>query len=65
MSKLKDFRLRVGLTQTAVAKKLKCTSSAVNQYESGKRTPRFETLVQLAKIYNCSVADFVEEKESV
>ena len=57
--KLIEKRKIAGLSQTAVAKKLGCTSSAVSQYESGKREPDFETLVKLAEIYGCTVNDFV------
>lgn len=57
--KMIEMRENAGLSQTAVADKLKCTSSAVSQYESGKREPSFETLVKLAEIYGCTVNDFV------
>ena len=57
--KLIEKRKIAGLSQTAVAKKLGCTSSAVSQYESGKSEPDFETLVKLAEIYGCTVNDFV------
>jgi transcriptional regulator with XRE-family HTH domain len=58
-TKLKEFRERAGLNQTEVAMKLGFTQSAVNQYENGKRTPNFETLVKLAEIYGCTINDFV------
>ncbi len=57
--KLIEKRVAAGLTQTAVADKLGCTASAVNQYENGKRQPSFEILVKLAEIYGCTVNDFV------
>lgn len=57
--KLVEYREAAGLSQTAVAEKLECTSSAISQYESGKREPSFEVLVKLAEIYGCTVNDFV------
>lgn len=57
--KLIEQREKAGLSQTTVAEKLKCTSAAISQYESGKREPGFETLVKLAEIYGCTVNDFV------
>ena len=59
LKKIIDKRISVGLTQTDVAKKLNCTPSAVNQYESGKRKPSFDTLIKLAEIYDCTVNDFI------
>lgn len=57
--KLIKQREAVGLTQAAVAEKLKCTPSAVNQYENGKRKPSFDVIIKLAEIYGCTVNDFV------
>lgn len=57
--KLIEKRESAGLTQAAVALKLGCTASAVNQYENAKRQPSFDTLIKLAEIYGCTVNDFV------
>jgi transcriptional regulator with XRE-family HTH domain len=57
--KLIEKRKLAGLSQAAVAGKLKCTPSAVNQYENGKRKPSFDVVIKLAEIYGCSVNDFV------
>lgn len=57
--KLVEKRLAAGLTQSAVAEKLGCTSSAVNQYEKNKRKPSFDIIIKLADIYGCTVNDFV------
>lgn len=59
VKKLIKFRKDAGLSQSDVAKKLKCTASAINQYENGKRKPSFDVLVKLAEIYGCTVNDFV------
>lgn len=59
--KMRKLRETAGLTQMEVARRLNCTSSAVNQYETGKRTPRFAVVVKLAEIYNCSVDAFIKE----
>ena len=58
-----EQREKSGLSQTAVASKLKCTPSAISQYESGKREPSFEILIKLAEIYGCTVDDFVSKEK--
>ena len=63
MSRLKFFREKQNLTQVAVSKMLGCTSSAINQYETGKRKPSFDILIKLSKIYGCSVDDFIDEEQ--
>lgn len=57
--KLIKYRKAAKLSQSDVARKLGCTAAAVNQYEKGKRTPAIDVLVKLAKIYGCTVNDFV------
>lgn len=58
--KLKEIRERVGLTQTAIAKKMGVTSATITQYEKGARTPNAEKMMQLAKILNVTVEDIVK-----
>ena len=47
-----------------VGKKLNVAENTISQWERGKRKPGFQMLVKLAKLYGCSVADFVDEAEA-
>lgn len=50
--RLKQLRKQNDLSQKDVAQHLKITVSALSQYETGKRTPKNESLLILAKLYN-------------
>ena len=54
-------RKKAGLTQMQVAKKLKITDSAVCQWESGDTMPTAKRLVELAKLYKCTVDKLLKE----
>ncbi len=58
--RLKQARLRLGLSQRAVPGVAQDTLSAL---ESGRREPRPSTLRRLADAYGVQVADFFEEVE--
>jgi transcriptional regulator with XRE-family HTH domain len=49
---IKSLRIREGLTQEELAKKLKISRSAVGMYENGKRLPDVETLEKIADYFN-------------
>lgn len=55
----RDLRIKTGLSQSKLALKIGITSSAVNQYEKGKRTPDVPTLIKLAKTLNVSIDEIV------
>ena len=59
MLNLKDFRLKKGLKIKEVAQSLNVTRVTIWNYENGKRTPNIDVLIKLAKIYDCSVVDFI------
>lgn len=61
MKKLKEFRLKSGLKIWVIVKRAGISRETLYNYETGKKKPKFETMVKLAKIYGCSVEDFVEE----
>lgn len=63
MAKLKQMREQCGLSVIQVAELMGLSRITVWSYESGKRNPSFEKLQKFAKIYGCTVNDFVEEKE--
>ena len=52
MSKLKFYRIRAGLTQEEVARRLSVNQAAVSNWERGTNPPLQKYRRQLAAIYN-------------
>lgn len=58
-AKLRYFRIKNDLTLDEVGSRLGMSASALSYYESGKRNPSPDTILQLCKLYNVtSVAAF-------
>jgi transcriptional regulator with XRE-family HTH domain len=59
--KLKKIREMRGLTQVALAKKVRMKQPYLARLESGAETnPKLETLRRLAKALRCKVSELVE-----
>lgn len=58
---LKRLRIERGLTQHQVGEKLGITKQAYSQWESGKHTPRFETIKKLADILGVTTDQITED----
>lgn len=54
--RLREARKKKGFTQNYVAKKIDSTYQTISNYERGERDPDTETLVELANLYEVSVA---------
>lgn len=52
--KLKLLRKQKGLTQLQVAKRIGVSKAVISNYELSNRTPPYEILIKLAKLYNVS-----------
>lgn len=63
MTTIRKLRKAKGLTQKQLAELIGVTESAVNQYESEKKRPKYETLLRLCEALGCSVADLIGEQE--
>jgi len=63
-NRYKNFRERLGISQTAAAEQLGITQGAVWQWENGKSNPSAEILPKIAKLYNCSVDELLCTEES-
>lgn len=55
----KKLRQEMGLSQSDVAKKLGIHQSNVSDWENDVSRPEYEKLIQLAKIYRCSIAELL------
>ena len=60
MLSIKAKREKAGLKLNYVAQRLNVSRITLWQYECGRRNPKIETLQKLAKLYGCTINDFVE-----
>ena len=61
---IKDIRLRKGLTQADVAAALGVSSVVYSRYETGKRQPSIDMLIQMAAIFGVTV-DFLLGRQDI
>lgn len=59
LKQLKKARLEAGLTQKAVAEKMKRPQSYISKCESGERRLDIIEMIELAKLYKKSLSFFV------
>lgn len=52
---LREMRLSAGLKQADLAKMLGYSQAKISEYESGKHSPRFETIQRWAETCGCEV----------
>ena len=53
--RLKQLRIAANLQQTDINKRMSLSSARYSQYESGKRRPDYELLIEIANLYGVSV----------
>lgn len=53
--RLKELRLKKGLTQTELGEKVGVKQNTFTNWENGKREPNFENLVKLADLLDVSL----------
>ncbi len=58
--RIKQAREEIGLTQLELAARLKCTQSALSNYELGKRKLNLTLLIEVAQILNKPIDFFTE-----
>ena len=56
--RLRDLRLRAGLTQAQLAERLGVTKSVVSFYELSERSPSPNVIIKLAEVFHVS-ADYL------
>ncbi len=52
--RLRELRLKHGLTQLQVARRLGLSKAVVSSYEAASRRPSYEVLIKLARLYGVS-----------
>jgi transcriptional regulator with XRE-family HTH domain len=57
-------RKKAGYTQAEVGERLKVHQSAVAQWENGLTSPTASKLVELAKLYHCTVDELLKRGET-
>ena len=61
MNRLKELREQKNITQIQLAELLNVTQSAVTKWETGESKPRAEKLIQLAKLFDCTVDELLKD----
>lgn len=59
---IKEFRQKSKLTQKQLAEKIGLSQHAISKYEQDQRQPNLNTLKEIAKALNVSIADLVDEE---
>lgn len=60
--KIKALRESKNMTQEQLAAEVGVERTAVAMWETGKSSPRVQTLLKLAKTFNCTVDELVMEE---
>ena len=60
---IKHLRLKAGMTQTDLAKKMRVTQSAVSRWEIGDVSPLPKLHKRLAKVLGVTVDELLKEAE--
>ncbi len=63
-TRLRDARRRSGLTLTQAAAKVGVSYAAIGQYERGVVTPKADTILKLAAVYQQPLGWFIKRTES-
>lgn len=57
--KIRDFRLKLGLSQREVSEKLNIPQTTLFSYETDTNEPNIQTLIKLADFYHVSLDELV------
>ena len=58
--RIRDFRKKAGLTQSALASLMKISPAAIGLYEQNRREPDLGTITKLSQCLNVTVEDLLE-----
>jgi len=60
---LKIARIKAGLSQSELAKKVNVQSFSISRYETGTQYPSIETLLKMSEVLNVSVDHLLGKEE--
>ncbi|GMQ56801.1 hypothetical protein AN1V17_11950 [Vallitalea sediminicola] len=58
---IREFRVKQGLSQIELAKKIGISNGYLSEIESYKKSPRVSTLEDIAKVLGVKVKDLMDE----
>jgi len=58
--RLKDWRVRLDLTQEQAAALIGCDRTAYSRYEQGIRIPRLPRAYKIAEVFGCDLKEIAE-----
>lgn len=61
---IKELRLKAGMTQEQLAKKMNVDQTAVSRWESGNTKPLRKTHKKLARVLGCTVDELLKEEQT-
>ncbi len=61
MNNLKEYRLKLGLTQDELSKKVGIVRTTINKYETGFMPMTLRTAQKLCKFFNCTADELLGE----
>ena len=60
--KLREIRLRLGMTQEELARRLKTDSGSISRFETGKREPSLLEMLTYSNLAGVTINDLVDDK---
>lgn len=60
MNRIREFRVKNGMLQIDLAKKLNVTPSTIWAWEANRRKPKHHSLQEMAQIFNCAIDELLE-----
>lgn len=60
-NKLRLARAKSEYSQRQVAEELNFTEATISRYESGKRSPDYDSLAEFSRLYNVEISYFFED----
>lgn len=61
--KIKEFRVKAGLTQSELSVRLGISTSAVGMYEQGRREPDSEMILKLCEVFNTTADELLGKSD--
>ena len=57
--KIKDYRIKMGISQLELAQKLGVPPSTLFNYETGRAEPKISMLIKIADFYNVTIDELI------